>query len=128
MLLPGSTSWTDVFRVTSSAPASLKVSFAAGGALAPFVASVGFAADTTGGTLNPKQTRDVAVQFVVPATTSPGTYVGTLTVAVVGCSESHTIPMTVTVLAKKPCRPISPSVPAPRRRPTTRPMAARSRR
>ncbi len=102
VLVPSTTSWTDVFHVTSSAPASLKVSFKAGGALAPFIASVGFAADTTGGALDPKQTRDVAVQIVVPATTSPGTYAGTLTVAVVGSTESHTIPMTVRVLAQKP--------------------------
>ena len=102
VLLPSTTSWTDVFRVTSSAPASLKVSFKASGAPAPFIASVGFAADTTGGALGPKQTRGVAVQIVVPATTSPGTYAGTLTVAVVGSAESHTIPMTIRVLAQKP--------------------------
>ena len=102
--LPGSTtSWSDVFRVTSAAPAALKVSFTPSGALAPFISSVGFAADTTGGALNPKQTRDVAVQLVLAKTVSPGTYSGTLTVAVVGGSESHAIPLTVTVLAKKPC-------------------------
>jgi len=101
-LLGSTTSWSDVFRVTSTAPAVLKVSFTPSGASKPFVASVGFAGDTTGGALNPKQTRSVAVQLVVPAKTSPGTYSGTLTVAVVGGSESHTIPLTVTVLAKKP--------------------------
>ena len=103
------TTWPDVFRVTSSAPAALKVSFSPSGAIAPFIASVGFAGDTTGGALNPKQTRSVAVQLVVPAKTSPGTYSGTLTVAVVGASESHTIPLTVTVLAKKPCPSPSPT-------------------
>ena len=102
MLLPSSTSWTDVFRVTSCAPASVKVSFKSGGALAPFIASAGFANDKTGGTLSAKQTRDVAVQIVVPKTATPGTYAGTVTVAVVGGSESHTIPMTVTVLTHKP--------------------------
>ena len=57
------------------------------------------------GLLNPKQTRDVAVQLVLAKTVSPGTYSGTLTMAVVGGSESHTIPLTVTVLAaKKPSR------------------------
>ena len=92
----------DVFRVTSSAPASLKLSFTTTGAIAPFVASFGFASDKTGGALNSKQTRDVAVQLVVPKTATPGTYAGTLTVAVLGGSESHTIPLTVTVLAYKP--------------------------
>ncbi len=102
--LPGTTtSWSDVFRVTSSAPAALKVSFATSGTIAPFIASVGFAADTTGGALNPKQMRDVAVQLTVPKTATAGTYAGTLTVAVVGGSESHAIPLTVTVLAQKPC-------------------------
>ncbi len=105
VLLPSSTSWSDVFRVTSAAPATLKVSFTASGALAPFIASVGFAADTTGGALNPKQTRDVAVQLVVPKTASPGTYSGTLTVAAAGIGESHTIPMTVRVLAEQPQKP-----------------------
>jgi PKD repeat protein len=103
------TSWSDVFRVTSAAPAALKVSFTPSGAIAPFIGSVGFAGDTTGGALNPKQMRSVAVQLVVPKTATPGTYAGTLTVAVVGSSESHTIPLTVTVLAKKPCPSPSPT-------------------
>ena len=102
VLLPSSTSWTDVFRVTSCDPTSLKVSCKAGGALAPFIASIGFANDNTGGTLSAKQTRDMAVQLVVPKTATPGTYAGTVTVAMVGGSESHTIPMTVTVLAHRP--------------------------
>ena len=88
-LVPSSTSWCDVFRVTSSAPASLKLSFTTTGAIAPLVTSVGFASDKTGGALNSKQTRDVAVQLVVPKTATPGTYAGTLTVAVLGGSESH---------------------------------------
>ncbi len=96
------TSWSDVFRATSTAPASLKVSFVTSGAIAPFIASVGFASDTTGGALSPKQRRSVAVRLTVPKTAAPGTYSGTLTVAVVGSSESHAIPLTVTVLAKKP--------------------------
>ncbi len=101
--LPGaSTSWSDVFRVTSAAPASLHVSFTASGAIAPFIASVIFTADKAGGVLNPKQSRSVAVQLVVSKTVAPGTYNGSLTVAVVGGSESHVIPMTVIVLAQKP--------------------------
>ena len=116
-LLGSTTSWPDVFRITSSAPAALKVSFTPSGAIAPFIASVTFAADTTGGVLNSKQTRDVAVQLTVPKTATPGTYAGTLTVAVVGGSESHTIPLTVRVLAQKPSHPKSH---------TTRPRPASS--
>ncbi len=102
------TSWSDVFRITSSAPAALKVSFTPSGAIAPLIASVGFASDKTGGALNPKQTRSVAVKIVVPAATAPGTYTGSLTVAVVGGAESHVIPMTVKVLAQKPCLSFAP--------------------
>ena len=100
--LPGvSSSWSDVFRVTSAAPAPLKVSFTASGALAPFIAAVGFVADKTGGVLSSKQTRNVAVQLVVPKTAAPGTYTGKLTVAVAG-GESHAIAMTVRTLGKAP--------------------------
>lgn len=121
--LPGaSITWSDVFRVTSAAPASLKVSFTTSGAPAPFIAAVGFAADKTGGVLNTKQTRSVAVRFAVLKTATAGTYAGTLTVAVAG-GESHVIPMTVRVLGKTPTSSPTPS-PSPSCSPSSSPSCS----
>ena len=104
-----SSSWYDVFRVTSRASAPLNVAFSASGAIGPFVRSVSFAGDTTGGLLNPKQTRSAAVTLVIPRTAISGTYSGTLSVAFIGGAERYVIPVTVTVLAKHPSPSPSPS-------------------
>ena len=93
--------WPDVFRITSSAAAPIHVSFTAHGPIASFLAGVSFANDTTGGELDPGQTRSVAVKLSVPKNEVPGIYSGTLVVAVVGTSESYSIPMVITVLHKK---------------------------
>ena len=58
------------------------------------------------------------MQLTVPKTATSGTYAGTLTVAVVGGSESHTIPLTVRVLAQKP---------SPSKSHTTRPRPTHQR-
>jgi Chitobiase/beta-hexosaminidase C-terminal domain len=93
--------WPDVFRITSSAPGPLHVSFTVSGAIAPLLASVTFANDTTGGELDAGQTRSVAVKLNVSAQAIHGTYSGTLVVAVVGSSESYSIPMVISVLSRK---------------------------
>ena len=96
-----SMAWADVFDITSSAPDSLQVSFTVSGGIAPLVASVGFAGDTTGGALDAGETRSVAVKLSVASAAAPGTYGGTLVVAVVGTSESYSIPMVIKVLSRK---------------------------
>ena len=93
--------WPDVFRITSSATGPLNVSFTVSGAIAPLIASVSFANDTTGGELDAGQTRSVAVKLNVSAQAIKGTYSGTLVVSVVGSSESYSIPMVISVLSRK---------------------------
>jgi hypothetical protein len=96
--------WPDVFRITSSAPTSLQVSFTASGTIAPLLTSVAFANDTTAGELDPGQTLSVAVTLKLSTQAKAGTYSGTLVVAVVGSSESYSIPMVIKVLGRK-CHP-----------------------
>ena len=107
VVVGSSTTWVDVFRVTSVAPASLHVTFQVAGALGPFISSVGFVGGKTDDGLDPKQTRSVAVRFIVPAISAPGVYEGALTMAVVG-GERHLVPMTVIVLAQRPHLVLSP--------------------
>ena len=51
------------------------------------------------GALDAGETRSVAVKLSVAAAAVPGIYSGTLVVAVVGSSESYSIPMVISVLA-----------------------------
>ncbi len=44
---PDSSSWNDVFRMTSSAQTSLQIAFTTSGAIAPFIQSVAFVNDAT---------------------------------------------------------------------------------
>ena len=96
--------WLDVFRITSSAFGPLQVSFTTSGPMAAFVSNVQFGLvnqkkhRTTARTLTALQTRRVRVRLCIPAGTVAGTYSGTLVVAVVGSSESYSIPMVIRVL------------------------------
>ncbi len=101
--------WCDVLRVTSAAPESLRVTFATDGATAAFVGRVWLASGPSPDRLDPDETRSVAVRFAVPRTTAPGTYDGTLVVAVAGGTERHEFPMTVTIVGARPCPSPSPS-------------------
>jgi hypothetical protein len=92
--------WSDVFRITSSAPVPLNVAFTASGAIAPLMASVTFTNDATEGELNPGTTRSVSVRLGVAPQVNPGIYSGTLVVAVAGSSESYSFPMVISVLPK----------------------------
>ena len=101
--------WCDVLRVTSGSPAPIHIAFTASGAIAPFVRGVSFADAGSLDGLEPEQTRRIAVRLAVPRDSAPGTYDGTLTVAVVGDDERHEFPMTITVLGPKPHPSASPS-------------------
>jgi predicted ribosomally synthesized peptide with SipW-like signal peptide len=122
---PGAT-WTDVFRITSTAPAKVTVWFVTSGAIAPLVSSVRFSDAGSAGALAPSQTRKVAVVLSVTSKTAPGEYRGTLTVGVSGSTETHTLPMLVTVI--RACSPSpSPSVkPSPSHTPSCSPSPSTS--
>lgn len=94
--------WTDVLRVTSAAPEPLRLSFSVDGAIAAFVGRVWLARGASADRLDPDETRSIGVRLAVPPNAAPGTYDGTLTVAVAGGTERHTFPMTLRVLCEKP--------------------------
>jgi hypothetical protein len=126
-----------VLRVSSAAPESLRLSFSVDGALAAFVGRVWLARGASPDRLDPNETRSIAVRLAVPQGVSPGTYAGTLTVAVAGGTEGHDFAMMLNVLERPPrpsprpsCSPSSSpdtaDVPSPLPSPDDSPSASPS--
>ncbi|HSL94850.1 MAG TPA: hypothetical protein VLA35_02875 [Thermoleophilia bacterium] len=101
--------WHDVLRVTSTAAEPLRLTFAVDGPAAPYIAQVRLVKGGSGDLLDPGATRSLAVRLVAPAGAAPGVYTGTLSVTVVGATERHDFPLTLSVLCERPRPSPSPS-------------------
>ena len=109
--------WADVFRLTSKTTGQISVSFDPGGPIAAFVGQVTLSGDQSGSVLTANETRSVEVGLTMTHV-DPGTYDGTLRVAVEGSDEAYAIPMTVAV--GTPTDTPSPSA-SPSQSPSTSP-------
>ena len=108
-------SFCDVLRATSSSSSPQHVAFTVTGASAAFVQRVTFGDLGPVDGLDPGQTRRVAATLVAPRQAVPGTYTGILSVSVLGTNERHELPMTVTIIGRKPHpdhTPVHPPIPA----------------